>query len=99
MAITSECPVCRSISARSRSGEIEPLFIAHDELAHVEYVPPQVVTEYFRSVFRMLDRSRLTGNRWYFADLQGGERKVVVMSAKRNGWMVVRREHPRDTGN
>ena len=37
--------------------------VAHDERVHVDYVPTQVVTEYFRSVFKMPDGSRLSGIR------------------------------------
>jgi hypothetical protein len=35
--------------------------IAHDGREHIEYVPTQIVTEYFRRVFQRTDKTRLDG--------------------------------------
>jgi len=35
--------------------------IARDGREHIEYVPTQIVTEYFRRVFRLIDGSSLDG--------------------------------------
>lgn len=53
--------------------------ITRDDRIHVEYVPTQVVTEYFRSVFKTPDGSRLWGIR-YSSSQHSGHASVVLFA-------------------
>lgn len=50
--------------------------IARDGREHIDYVPTQIVTEYFRRVFRTADRASLDGI--IYRSSRNGERAVVL---------------------
>ena len=56
--------------------------VPKDEYAHVEYVPTQVVTEYFRYVFRTVNREQLDGIVYPSSKL--GAQSAVVLFADNN---------------
>jgi hypothetical protein len=64
--------------------------VAHDERVRVDYVPTQVVTEYFRSVFKLPDGSRLTGIR-YMSAQHPGHASVVIFADQNN---LIRNKEP-----
>ena len=51
--------------------------IAHDGREHIEYVPTQIVTEYFRRVFQRADNTRLDGLIYRSARHPGGKAFVL----------------------
>jgi HEPN superfamily RES-like protein/RES domain-containing protein len=64
--------------------------VAHDDRIHVEYVPTQVVTEYFRSVFKTDDGARLAGVR-YSSSQHPGHASIVLFADQEN---LVREKDP-----
>jgi len=51
--------------------------IAHDGREHIEYVPTQIVTEYFRRVFQRADKTRLDGLIYRSSRHPGGKAFVL----------------------
>lgn len=64
--------------------------VAHDDRIHVEYVPTQVVTEYFRSVFKTADGARVAGVR-YSNSQHLGHASIVLFADQDN---LVREKGP-----
>ena len=56
--------------------------IARDGLEHIDYVPTQIVTEYFRRVFRMADGIALDGI--VYRSSRNGERAIVIFCGNRD---------------
>ncbi len=85
----AELPDIPSIFDEARRELIQPLRflhpfaddisrpIAHDGREHVEYVPTQVVTEYFRQAFRDVDGERLDGIAYASSRQPGGVAVVL----------------------
>jgi len=51
--------------------------VAHDGREHIEYVPTQVVSEYFAQAFQYGDRKRVDGLIYPSAVSEGGKNLVV----------------------
>ena len=54
--------------------------VVHDGREHIEYVPPQIVTEYFRHQYRLPDNSMLDGIIYPSAQHKRGKSIVVFAS-------------------
>jgi hypothetical protein len=64
--------------------------IAHDDRIHVEYVPTQVVTEYFRLEFKASRGKPISGIR-YWSSQHPGHASVVLFADQEN---LVRAKEP-----
>jgi len=64
---------------------------------HIDYVPTQVVTEYFRTVFRKHDDSRIDGVRYYSSQRKLG--KSLVLFADRDALILKPSEIERLVGS
>lgn len=54
--------------------------VIHDGREHIEYVPSQIVTEYFRDVYRTHEGSQLDGIFFPSARARGGKNMVIFVS-------------------
>jgi hypothetical protein len=54
--------------------------VQHDGREHTEYVPSQIVTEYFRHRYRFADKSQLDGLVYPSAQRKGGQSAVIFAS-------------------